>query len=118
MDQIRKVMLVFFVSSVLLSFCSVGPVCQCVSAAESGELASFKTGYFYASITKDDGVLQLTECTDVTKASVVTGGKPFDCAPEGEGVRCTGKGLDVIFVFKDLKTCKIDHDKTLDSEED
>ncbi len=79
---------------------------------------SFKAGYFYASVSKDDGVMQLSECAEIKEVGRFAGNKRFLCVRDGKGFRCTAnETLDVIFLFNDKKTCEADQKQTLNSEE-
>ncbi len=112
--------LIIAVSIILCSsFFPVLLICSCVFAEEPRKLSSFETGFFYASVSKGDGVVQQSACKDVKQAALFTGKKLFDCVRDNHGLRCTATGsLDVIFLFKDRKSCEADRRKTLDSDEE
>ncbi len=101
-------------SSLIVFFSPAG-----AAAEGTKKLASFKTGYFYASVTKEDGVIQLSDCAELKGVGKFAGNKSFLCVHEGKGFRCTAnESLDVIFVFSDKQTCEADQKQTLNSEED
>ncbi len=102
------------------SFFLVQLICPGVSAIErTQELASFKTGYFYASVSRGEGIVQVSDCKDLKTVAQATHNKPFSCARDDGGFRCTTpESLDVIFLFKDKKECEADRTKTLSSDEE
>ena len=81
------------------------------------KLGSFTTGFFYKSSVPADGVVQLSKCTPVTDRNLARFGN-YICSASGAGFRCTGKGLDVIFVFGDRSACQADRSQLLNAEDE
>jgi hypothetical protein len=81
-------------------------------------LRSFNSGFFYVSKSVGDGAVQISTCNKVTPEALGAFKKPFACASDGRGFRCTAdSSLDVVFVFNSLKDCHADQ-KTLNSDEE
>ena len=79
--------------------------------------ASIVNGFYYKSSVVADGVIQLSECAPMSGKNGASY-RNYTCSAEGAGYRCTGKGLDVVFVFKNLSTCRNDRSRTLDAGEE
>lgn len=94
-------------------------ICPSASARDARELTSFKTGFFYASVSRDDGLVQLSDCRHIKEAARASHNRPFVCVRDNNGFRCTAReSLDVIFLFKDKKECESDRKKILNSDEE
>lgn len=107
-----------FIVLVFPSFLLTAPLSLSAAVDGARKLNSFEKGFFYASTSKGDGVIQLSACKKVTKAERASF-KDFICIHDGKGFRCTtNDSLDVIFLFDSLKECDADRTRTLDSEEE
>lgn len=121
-EEDKHVKTITFIRTVLI-LCSLfsflsQPLCSPVWAEQSKKLTSLEKS-FYTSISKGDGIVQLSDCKELTKTAMASFIKPFACIREINGFRCTtDKSLDVIFVFENIKDCNTDRNKTLNSDED
>ncbi len=111
---------IILVSALLLSLFCPALVCfSHASAQQATKLSSLKTGYYFVSRSKGEGVVQLSDCLPVAKLSADLSRTAFACLPDGHGYRCTADGsLDVVFVSKSLKECQSSRKEMLSSEEE
>jgi len=78
---------------------------------------SVSGGFFYKSSVVADGAVQLSPCTPMSGKNMAPY-KGFGCSASGAGYRCTGKGLDVVFLFDGRAACEADHSRTLNADEE